>query len=47
LVEVRHPSGTKHWTLFIGDRLAIDPLGGSIISTGKYPVLGFTELART
>lgn len=44
LVEVRHPSGIKHWVLFIGDQKAIDPLSGSIISTSKYPVLGFAEI---
>lgn len=44
LVEVRHPSGFKHWVLFIGDYKAIDPLGGYIISTGKYPLTGFAEI---
>jgi hypothetical protein len=45
LVEVYVPQGanrTKHWVLFIGNRKAIDPLTGTIVSTGKYPTTGYS-----
>ena len=37
LVEVLHPSGIKHWVLFIGDKKMIDPLSGKVEATSKYP----------
>ena len=39
LVEVLHPSGFKHWVLFIGNKKMLDPLSGKEESTSKYPNL--------
>lgn len=39
LVEVLHPSGIKHWVLFIGGGKMIDPLTGRECLTSKYPKL--------
>lgn len=39
LVEVLHPSGIKHWVLFIGNKKMLDPLTGKEEATSKYPNL--------
>ena len=36
LVEVLHPSGIKHWVIFIGGKRLIDPLTGRECLTSKY-----------
>ena len=45
LVEVLHPSGIKHWVIFIGGGKMIDPLTGKECLTSKYKKLtGFCVL---
>lgn len=42
MVEVNAASigASKHWILYIGDRLACDPWTGKVISTSQYPATG-------
>lgn len=48
LVEVNAYSigAPRHWVLFIGNRQAIDPWTGTIVSTSKYPTTGHSIYNR-
>lgn len=48
LVEVNAASigAVKHWVLFIGDKKMCDPWTGSIQSTSKYPLTGYSVYHR-
>lgn len=41
LVEVLL-SGHRHWVLFLGDMKMMDPWNGNIVSTAKYPLIGYS-----
>lgn len=34
----------RHWVLFLGDKMMMDPLSGKVVSTAKYPPIGWSEI---
>lgn len=35
-------NGHRHWTLFLGDSKMMDPWNGNVVSTAKYPLIGYS-----
>lgn len=46
LVEVLL-SGHRHWVLFLGDMKMMDPWNGNVVSTSKYPLIGYSLFTLT
>jgi len=44
LVEVLM-GGSRHWVLYLGDKMMSDPWVGKVVLTSKYVPIGYTEIA--